>query len=401
MKKCLQAGVIAGGLAIGLAISNAAAQKPDDRPVFHTSTTAAVVDVVVRDRTGKPVADLTEADFEVLEDGVPQRIISFESRNSDPSVAQERTRETPQGPAHRAAPVDGPTQSLVALVFHNLSHQSRAMAVNAARSMIDDLAPEEYAGVVAVDLSQDMLAPFTRNKGELQDAVNQVLERAPVSLGPLSSVGVAETDGPPGTPRSPEDRQFAGIRMRLQAGLESPYQQAMQAASLSRLVTMLSRFPGRKSVILFSEGLAVSPRMDGVLPLAQDENVTFYTLDATGLGASGRKSLPRHEVDPSELTGSSRRRRASWQKAFPEMDPTAGLGPLADRTGGFLVSDTNDLVAAVPAVTRDRRAFYVLAYSSRRESGDEAARHLEVRVKRQGVSVRARSGVLTVEPVSR
>ena len=107
-----------------------------------------------------------------------------------------------------------------------------------------------------------MLAPFTRNKGELQDAVNQVLERAPVSLGPLSSVGVAETDGPPGTPRSPEDRQFAGMRLRLQAGLESPHQQAMQATSLSTLVTMLSRFAGRKSVILFSEGLAVSPRMD-------------------------------------------------------------------------------------------------------------------------------------------
>jgi VWFA-related protein len=186
--------------------------------------------------------------------------------------------------------------------------------------------------------------------------------------------------------------------LRLQAGLESPHQQAMQAKSLSTLVTMLSRFPGRKSVILFSEGLAVSPRMDGVLPQAQDENVTFYTLDATGLGASGRKSLPRRDVDPSELTGSSRLRRASWQKAFPEMDPTAGLGPLADRTGGFIVSDTNDLTGGVSAVTADRRAFYVLAYSSRREKGDDAARHLEVRVKREGVSVRARSGVVAAGP---
>jgi VWFA-related protein len=395
-KAGLLGGVIAAGVAIGLAISPAAAQKPEDRPVFRTSTTAAVVDVIVRDRTGQPVPGLTQEDFEILEDGVPQRVISFESHTPGLDVARVQAGEG--GRAQSPSVGDGPTQSLVALVFHNLSHQSRAMAIKAARSTIDDLAPEEYAGVFAVDLSLDTLAPFTRNKGELQDAVNQVLERAPVSLGPLSSVGVAETDGPPGTPRSPEDRQFAGIRVRLQAGLESPHQQAMQATSLSTLVTMLSRFPGRKSVILFSEGLAVSPRMDGVLPQAQDENVTFYTLDATGLSGSGRKSLPRREVDPSELTGSSRLRRASWQKAFPEMDPTAGLGPLADRTGGFIVSDTNDLTGGLSAVTADRRAFYVLAYSSRREKGDDAARHLEVRVKRQGVGVRARSGVLAAVP---
>jgi hypothetical protein len=69
MKKRLQAGVMAGGAAIGLAITSAAAQQPADQPVFRTSTTAAVVDVIVRDRTGKPVDGLTREDFEILEDG--------------------------------------------------------------------------------------------------------------------------------------------------------------------------------------------------------------------------------------------------------------------------------------------------------------------------------------------
>ena len=54
MTRRVQAGTIAAGLAIGLAISTAAAQKPQDQPVFRTSTTAAVVDVIVRDRTGSP-----------------------------------------------------------------------------------------------------------------------------------------------------------------------------------------------------------------------------------------------------------------------------------------------------------------------------------------------------------
>jgi VWFA-related protein len=397
-KAALLGGVIAGGLAIGLAISPATAQKPEDRPVFHTSTTAAVVDVIVRDRTGKPVRDLAEADFEILEDGVPQRIISFESHVSEaPSAGPGE----PDPTARTAGASVAPTQSLVALVFQQLPHQSRAMAVNAARSTIDALAPDEFAGVFVVELGLKTMAPFTRDRAELRAAVDKILTRAPVSLGPMSAEGVAERAGSAGGEQSLQDRQFGDIRHRLQSGLEAPQQQAAQATSLSALTSMMSRFAGRKSVILFSEGLAVSPRMDGVLALAQGGNVTFYTIDASGLGAGGPKALPRSEVDPSELTGSSQIRRASWQKTFPEMDPTGGLGPLADRTGGFFVSDTNDLAAAVAEVNRDRRAFYVLAYASRQQTGNDAARHLEVRVNRPGVSVRARSGVLAAEPDTR
>jgi VWFA-related protein len=397
-KAGLLGGMIAGGLAGGLTISLAGAQKPDDRPVFHTSTTAAVVDVIVRDRTGQPVRDLAEADFEILEDGVPQRIISFESHVSEAPIAGPGE---PDATARTAGASVAPTQSLVALVFQQLSHQPRAMAVNAARSTIDALAPDEFAGVFAVELGLKTMAPFTRDRAELRAAVDKILTRAPVSLGPMSAEGVAERAGSAGGEQSLSDRQFSDIRNRLQSGLEVPQQQAAQATSLSALTSMMSRFAGRKSVILFSEGLAVSPRMDGVLALAQDGNVTFYTIDASGLGAGGPKALPRSEMDPSELTGSSRIRRASWQKSFPEMDPTGGLGPLADRTGGFFVSDTNDLAAAVVEVNRDRRAFYVLAYASRRQTGDDASRHLEVRVKRPGLSVRARSGVFAAVPETR
>ena len=397
MTRRVQAGMIAAGLAIGLAMATAAAQKPQDRPVFHTSTTAAVVDVIVRDRTGQPVKDLTEADFEILEDGVSQRIISFESHvSSAPSAGPG----DPDAPARTAATMT-PTKSMVALVFHQLQHQSRTMAVDAARATIDALAPDEYAGVFAVELNLVTMAPFTLDKAALRTAVGKILTRAPMSLGPMSSEGVAERAGSGGGVRSYQDSQFGEMRSRLQSGIEAPQQQAGQATSLSGLASMMSGFAGRKSVILFSEGLAVSPRFDGVLARAYDGNVTFYTIAASGLSAGGPKALPRSDVDPSELTGSSQIRRASWQKTFPEMDPTGGLGPLADRTGGFYVSDTNDLKAALSAVDADRRAFYVLAYASRRETGDDASRHLEVRVKRPGVSVRARSGVLTVEPVPR
>ena len=57
------------------------------RQSFTSTATAILVDVVVRDRNGRPVTDLTAADFEVAEDGVPQKVDTF-----TPRVARRRHR---------------------------------------------------------------------------------------------------------------------------------------------------------------------------------------------------------------------------------------------------------------------------------------------------------------------
>ena len=67
------------GLAL-LAPSRPSAQAGNsshDGQSFTAATTAILVDVVVRDRKGRPVTDLTGADFEVAEDGVPQKVDTF------------------------------------------------------------------------------------------------------------------------------------------------------------------------------------------------------------------------------------------------------------------------------------------------------------------------------------
>ena len=52
------------------------ASSPDPQS-YSTATTAILVDVVVRDRKGRPVTDLTAGDFEVYEDRVAQKIDTF------------------------------------------------------------------------------------------------------------------------------------------------------------------------------------------------------------------------------------------------------------------------------------------------------------------------------------
>ena len=70
-------------LAAGLPLAGApGAQEPTPvPPSFPAQVSAITVDVVVLDKSGAPVRGLTRDDFTVLEDGRPQTIVGFESRD--------------------------------------------------------------------------------------------------------------------------------------------------------------------------------------------------------------------------------------------------------------------------------------------------------------------------------
>jgi len=356
------------------------------------------VDVVVRNRTGEPVLGLTQDDFEVFEDGVAQRIIGFAAVWDRPVAGARASVDGPTATLPLSVPATD-TESAVALVFHQLSHQSRAAAVKAARATITTLGPGERAGIFVVDVRFTTLAPFTRNPRELQAALNAVVNKPPVVFG-TSDRGIAETDGPAGV-LSRADGQAAEIRRRLEAPFEGPQLAAAQSMSLMDLIALLARFPGRKSIMLFSEGLIVSPQLELVVDRARAENVTVYTINARGLEADRSMSLPGHDIDRTELTGTSRVDPHSEEHRFPELDRTLGLGPLARYTGGFLVADTNDLTRATAAVNADRRAFYVLAYASSNDALDDTVRQIEVRVKHPELSIRARRAYVATKPDNR
>src|SRR5688500_18751532 len=82
-------------------------------PVFGTSTAAVVVDVVVRDKKGKLVRDLTAADFTILEDGAPQTVESIRVVDTAPA-AEEATAApvsaAPSAPAAGAAAAAPPAK---------------------------------------------------------------------------------------------------------------------------------------------------------------------------------------------------------------------------------------------------------------------------------------------------
>ena len=98
--------LISAAIAIILVVLPGRAQQQAPQPQraptgVSEGVTAVLVDVVMRDRRGQPVRDLTQADFQVLEDGVAQTIGSFKPVLADAATA------APASTAAAAAPSTG------------------------------------------------------------------------------------------------------------------------------------------------------------------------------------------------------------------------------------------------------------------------------------------------------
>jgi VWFA-related protein len=369
---------------------------------FRTETTIVQVDVVVRDKTGRPVDDLDERAFEILENGVPQPLVWFERSVGVPSTPAGGPSRTDAGPVEWNQRRDvGTPQSLVALVFHQLGPRFRIDACRAADAMVDQLPPGDYAAVYLIDQVLRPLTGFTRDRESLRAAIQTVLITPPaVRPGGAGSSGVETVLSMPG---SRTDQEQAGMRGRMEAGLnnlDAEYDAGMQGAAFSQLVADLDRFPGRRAVFLFSGGLAMpmaAPRIETVADRAAPRHVSFYAI-VPGLGQPyGKGKVTR--IERGELTSVSTETGRRPAKVS-EMDPSLGLRQLAELTGGLYVTGSTDVDALLARANADRRTFYVLGYRTSAPAAEAGMRPIEVLVTRPGLRVRARTRIGQTQPAS-
>ena len=433
--------VLAGGLA-AMAAANPGAQSgpqpPDDRPRFGTSTAAVVVDVIVRDKKGNPVTDLTRDDFQVFENGTAQALIDFERVMPGP----DSTAPSPASPVAEAAPVPAGAsaaetpkalngQRVTAIVFDWLSDQARYEAWKAASTLLDQMTPDDFVAVYVIDQALRRIVPYTKDTASLKSAFDIAVSR-PSSIPTVARnsnmdrlvnqrdlPGTASAEYAAGANtlnsvstdnRGPDAALAAMLERELNwEQLMNRQQQGLAVANaLTGLVEQLGSMPGRKTVVLFSEGLVIPERYktnyDAMEDRANRHNVSFYTIDAAGLrvfspsratyeqmGEAGEQNVARGIAD--DPTG--RRTELMWR------DPTFGLRPLAERTGGIYIGDTNDLANGFAKVNFDRRFHYLLAYSSSNPALDGSFRKIEVKVRRRDVRLKARSGYVASPSIER
>jgi VWFA-related protein len=441
----------AAALAAGAGLR--AQQAPDSG--FATSTTAVVVDVVVRDAKGAPVLDLKPSDFELLEDDRRQKITSVEliapGRTRTVTAATKGSTTAPPAPGtppsttgtSGGTPTADPT--LIALVFHRLDGNSRALAYRAARSYVDgDIAENDLAGVFIVDTGLETVQTFTSDRAKLADAIEKAARTATSTfrrqVPVTSSFGDRHPDVSPTASaedhgRPPDESGFQPRKRRrdmsqdeiinrkiqdMAERMENAYQEMMhdrnghaETAALTALASSLGQLPGRKTVVFFSEGLAIPAAVEtkfrAVIETANRANVSFYTVNAKGLDVHSEQAKTARGIaalrgvgddDPLDVVEKDKVRPKTKDLERNEFllrqDPAASLGMLAKETGGFLIDNTNDLASAFKRIDDDRRFHYLLTYSPSNTAQDGSFRKIAVKVKRKDVAVFARSGYVAM-----
>jgi VWFA-related protein len=180
------------------------------------------------------------------------------------------------------------------------------------------------------------------------------------------------------------------------------------ALALSTVIQSLAAFPGRKTIVFFSEGLPASPalstRLDMIIDAANRANITAYAVDANGLRAKSSSETLRKEMDVfaeqrfRQLAASDDRTNQPLTMDFERIEDTlrldsrTGLARLADDTGGFLIEQSNDLSSAFRRIDEDNQFHYLLSYSPTNTVFDGKFRTIQVKVRKPDVQVFARKG---------
>lgn len=351
------------------------------------------VDVHVLDRNGKPVTGLTQADFTVLEDGVPQQI-----RSLSPVALTEGTGAADAAPVLRKGISLVPQDHRIfvfALGLGRLEDPSGSIS-GLAKLVRTRLLPQDRVAIFAYDRALN----FTTNHQAVADALERFRKGHPdvdfelqAQLGPTGMAALygsralpkkvqAKIDqlivgpgAPPPTPFTGDNIQPQEFgRMTLDDFMASCAISLDDQSSLMTLMEYLRHFEGQKHVVFVTEkGLqSSSDENDRVIAsLANDARVSVHSILAGGMG--------------TPLT--SKELESSWQLAVA----SRSLRAITDLTGGLpAIYDKGP--AALDRLDEVTRSGYLLGYQASNAAWDGSYRNIVVRVNRPDVTVLYRHG---------
>ena len=398
--------------------------SPKDQPkpakeedVVRISVTLVQVDAVVTDKQGKPVTDLKSSDFEVYEDGRKQHITNFSFVGTQPeSVPVPAVAPAKPDPKSKAPLPLGPPVRLrpdqvrrtIALVVDDLglSFESTGSVRDALKKFVDQqMQPGDLVAIIRTGAGMGALQQFTADKRQLYAAI----ERVRWNMNGRSGVGAF----------APIDRDASGARSNGEARsrtsqnrdegardavdeLRTEIYSVGTLGALNFIVRGLRELPGRKSVILLSDGFRLYNRdqdsqrvldsLRRLTDLANRASVVIYTIDARGLQTLMLTAADNvSDQSPQQIEEALDARR---QEMF---DTQQGLQYLAQETGGFGIRNSNDLGRGIKRVLDDQRGYYLLGYvpdysTFRLDRGQRKFHKIAVKVKTAGMNVRSRKG---------
>lgn len=389
------------------------------------------IDVVVRDRAGRPVSGLTPVDFEVLENGQAVEITNLVELSPSRGQIGERSRDEPEsaeGGSTRTSDEPLPQRRKIVLFFdQNALHPAhRRKLIPAMRQFVNTaMRPGDETMIASFSNGLRLDLQLTSNREVVLQMVDRMEERLSLSQTRASQLARSQQllwdhildyealGGPP-----PYETGIAECRAYADT---VTHDANMVIASLKTLITGLDAIDGRKILVFATESLParpgneiftffngikhffaggqnqqplaetqrydLTPKISELAEAANQSGFTLYPIQAQTLSAG---------FAPLDLTSTMAVRfteSAAGVEEMRKMSDAEGLQAVARLTGGIATLGANDFTPAFQSIVEDLESYYSLGYHAGQERTD-FVRSIKVRMKDPSLIARARHSIV-------
>ena len=388
--------------------------KPaDDDEVVKISTTLIQIDVTVTDKDGKVVKDLKPEDFEVYENGKKQEITNFSFVSVDDATKQTLVKSKEKDKLSIPLPPvpvkPEQVRRTIALVVDDLglSFESIYQVRRALRKFVDQqMQPDDLVAVIRTGSGMGALQQFTNDKRQLYAAIENIkwnaYGRAGISaFAPLEATPL-ETAKANGQPVTEEDLEEEQKTIRDFDSFREDLFSVGTLGAINFIVRGLGELPGRKSIMLFSDGFticsnsnlegcsSVLDKLKKLTDLSNRASVAIYSFDARGLQYTGTTAADNtNNVSPERI------QQLSSSRSDQIFQTQEGLAYLSRETGGRTYFNSNDMNKGLDKALEDQKGYYLIGYQPDSETFDPKTQRynkLQIKVIRKNTDVRYRSG---------
>jgi VWFA-related protein len=389
---------------------------------LHSGTQLVIVDVVVTDKSQKPVHGLKPSDFTITEENTPEVIKHFEEHTALTPADATKFPPMPKLPVdtftnYLPEPVNGAVNILL-LDTLNTPLTDQAYVRQQLLAYLNNSQPGARIAIFGLTSKLTILQGFTSDPGLLKAVTaktvgkNSPLLQDAVGGGGIQNSGADDLEDMGASADLVANlRQFEAEQQSFQIQLRVKY----TLDAMSQLARYLSRIPGRKNLIWFSGSFPVNilPDTSGTLtdPFAvaaeyEDEfrdtvnllaraQVAVYPIDARGL-----TNAPVFSAATSRNYGRNPARMTQDLNKFSSdtINEHDTMSRMAEATGGHAFFNTNGLTQAVATAINDGSNFYTLTYTPSNSVRDGKFRKIKVQLAQNGVTLSYRHGYYADDP---
>jgi VWFA-related protein len=365
--------------------------------VFKSETRLIIVDLSIKDKSGKPITSLKAGDIEIFEDGVKQQVRVFELQklSADPlapvsfAANESKTIEEKAAPAATAtakatvAPAANSViryqdKRLLCLFFDMTTMQpvEQSRAQDAAIKFLESqMTSSDMVEIMTFTTGIKIVQEWTDNR----DLLIQTLKKLTLGEGAdlADSADSADENDDSGSFQA-DDTEF------------NIFNTDRKLSALQDAAQKLAMFPEKKALVYFSSGIQKTgvenqSQIKATVNAAVKANVAFYPIDARGLVATP----PGGDASQASSRGTgiiSGTKQQGQRNNFNNSQET--LVTIAADTGGKALLDANDLSMGIRQAQEDINSYYILGYYSTNVAEDGKYRRIDVKMLNKELSAK-------------